>query len=133
MKPLKCRTCQKLFKSYNKNPKFCSGSCSAKARGGRKHPRWRCGKTIKNGYVAVWIGATATTKLRYAYEHRIKMEKFLDRKLKVTEIVHHKNGNKTDNRLSNLELVSRSNHASMHSKERKLKYFGKNAHLLVGA
>ena len=46
--------------------------------------------------------------------HRFLMEKKLNRKLGFNEIVHHKNGNKFDNRIENLELVSRSDHMKLH-------------------
>lgn len=46
--------------------------------------------------------------------HRIIMEEHIGRKLLPTEIVHHINNDKLDNRIENLQIVSRSEHNKIH-------------------
>lgn len=48
--------------------------------------------------------------------HRFIMEEFLGRQLEYNEVVHHKNHNKQDNRLENLEVLSRAEHTKIHAK-----------------
>jgi hypothetical protein len=47
-------------------------------------------------------------------EHRIVMEKHLGRLLTSDEIIHHIDGNKRNNDISNLLITNRSEHIKMH-------------------
>lgn len=63
-----------------------------------------------DGYINLLVGPDV-----YQLEHRWVMEKFLNRLLSKTEVVHHINGDKTDNRIENLELFSsKSEHMRHH-------------------
>lgn len=55
----------------------------------------------------------------YAPEHRIVAAKMVGRPLRPDEIVHHKDGNKQNNRRSNLQIVTRSQHYAIHHAKRK--------------
>ena len=46
--------------------------------------------------------------------HRIVMQLYLKRKLTSDEVVHHINGDTRDDRLRNLQLMSRAEHTSLH-------------------
>lgn len=48
-------------------------------------------------------------------EHRYLMEQYLGRELTEDEVVHHKNWNKLDNRIENLEVMTKADHAKLHN------------------
>ena len=79
-------------------------------------PLWNIEKVVKKGdyLYAVVKEHPRASKHGYVLFHRIIMENHLGRLLEGYEVVHHKDGNKKNNKLSNLELTTISAHCRKH-------------------
>lgn len=62
-----------------------------------------------HGYPVIWVDG------RYMMTHRHIMEKHLKRKLRPGEMVHHKNEDISDFRLSNLQVMTHKQHRQHHA------------------
>lgn len=79
------------------------------------------GKFIDDdGYVRVWMPNHPRWPEQYAYEHVLVMEAHLGRSILWPEQVHHKNENRSDNRVENLEVLTSSEHHKAHRSWRRL-------------
>jgi hypothetical protein len=83
------------------------GTLLTGAKSGEDNPRWKGGRMNSNGYVMVLRPDHPHAGVKgYVSEHRLVMEAHLGRRLNRSEVVHHRNHDKTDNRIENLELFA---------------------------
>lgn len=88
--------------AWNKGMKFPELS-------GENSPSWKGGSYISSdGYRMIYVGNhnTASKWSNYKKEHVVVMEEFIGRTLLDNELVHHKDLDKLNNDINNLELLS---------------------------
>ena len=111
-----CDNCGREFSSLecyekrNYKHRFCCKKCEGEFRSHKNSTQqWKGGCVAKStGYKYIMVDG------KQVEEHRLVMEKHLGRPLGRNEVVHHINGNKLDNRIDNLLLMTRSEHQKLH-------------------
>lgn len=93
-----------------------SENCYLRGKFREFSPNWKGGKRMHPcGYVYIYAPNYDTNKYPYIFEHRLIMERHLGRHLEANEVVHHINEVRTDNRLENLQLLTKSSHTKLHN------------------
>lgn len=120
-----CLNCGKKFRTNpayikrrpNSGGKYCSRKCFYEyiKENGLDTGSHKKGK----GWVSLDGYKLISVNNKSRREHRVIMENHLGRKLRDKEIVHHKNGNKLDNRLENLEIMTQSEHIDLMIRDKK--------------
>lgn len=111
-----CRVCLDAFNS-KKFHNFNEYENPMNAKGRTIEQRFEMRKRRKNAKDRVGKECQTYNKQFGESEHRRIMRLKLGRDLRDDEVVHHIDGNPLNNKPSNLEVMSRSEHTRMHMRE----------------
>jgi hypothetical protein len=120
-----CEECQEtyLVARHERKRRYCGHSCAAKANWakrdidftGANNPRYNGGLSRMSDGRWVICCRDGTIMLFY----RGVMAAHLGRLLTPAELVHHHNEDPTDDRLENLQIMSRADHARHHHSKKE--------------
>jgi hypothetical protein len=126
--PEKARDRKRRYLERKKVEKYGPDAAEVDMRGrhgnhatGARNARWNNERIASShGYVKIRVGRDhpLADPNGYAYEHLLVWIAAGRPAPGAGEILHHRNENKTDNRLSNLQLHTRSGHAVHHNTHR---------------
>lgn len=122
-----CKGCKVSFVSNTcAHRKYCTKLCYHKYNRGNKHVNWAGGEWFEKskGYMQ-----RSDEKGGRRPEHILIAEKAMGKKLPKGYVVHHINGDKTDNRNKNLLVCSKAYHTALHHRMSLLyakEHFGEN-------
>lgn len=112
---------RKRAEKYGPNAPDQRGRHGNHARGSR-HPRWNNGCALSShGYVRFKVGKShpLADPNGYAYAHHLVWVAAGNAMLSKGDVLHHRSGDKADNRIENLELISNGEHVRLHGAIRR--------------
>lgn len=122
-KSTRCKSCSQKGRTrvFTEEHKHRIHLAKTGKHNGINNPNWKGGRSFggeKARYINIYSpNHPFKNKDNYVLEHRVVMETHMGRILLPNEVVHHINGNTSDNRVENLMLFScQSDHFKFHHK-----------------
>lgn len=146
-----CKSCIKKLKHYGRefSCEKCNSTFSIAHRNVSRRKTFKCQKCLANqaienlkkhnrnnytGKILNEKGYELTREIingKYILSHRKVVEEFLKRKLTKEEVIHHVDGNKTNNIIENLLITNNSEHGKIHASLERVAFELLNRDIIV--
>jgi hypothetical protein len=103
------------LEQLRRNPVGSGQEKGVRGKYGPEHWNWKGGHVARSGYRITYREG------KWGYEHRLVAEEMLGRPLAKDEVVHHVDGNRSNNAQENLVVMKRGEHDKI--KEKTKQYF----------